>query len=475
MSERTRFGQIDVRVGTGSAAARPVSAATPFRILVLGDFSGNAHKASKPALRPVFVDRDNIDEVLAGFDVRLPSADGRQHEFKLASLDDFHPDSLHRNVVPRLGQPPQNQPPPATEPPPQQNPAYSVEGLFDQTLDETKRRADQPADSWDAIIRSVGEAHAAPKPTAAQREHAASKEKQAGQALRGLLHDPRFQQLEAAWRGLDFLTRRLDTDTSLKIYVADVSRSDLAADLTAGDDLAKTALYRLLVEETLNTPGGLSWAAIVGLYTFDATADDADLLGRIAKIAAAAGAPFIAAAHERLAGCPSLAESADPDDWRFVPDDPTRRAWDELKKLPQIASVGLALPQFLLRLPYGRRTNPIESLAFDEFPGPPKHDQLLWGSPAILAGLLLGQSFSADGWRMEPGDYLDVTDLPLLIYDDAGERRCYPCAEALLTDRAIDRIRAAGLMPLIWPRDSDRVRLGGFYSLAGINHPLAGR
>jgi hypothetical protein len=76
---------------------------------------------------------------------------------------------------------------------------------------------------------------------------------------------------------------------------------------------------------------------------------------------------------------------------------------------------------------------------------------------------------------MELGDHLDVTDLPLLTYDDDGERRCYPCAEALLVDRAIDRIRTAGLMPVIWPRDTDRVRLGGFYSLGGIGRPLAGR
>jgi type VI secretion system protein ImpC len=472
MADRTKFGQVDVRIGEGGAPAGRVTAATPFRILVLGDFSGRGGGSNRD-LRPIFVDRDNLDEVLAKCEVRLSVLDG--HELKFTALDDFDADALVRQVPTTLHTPVAAPPAPPSEQSPQQNPAYSVEGLFDQTLDQTQRETDGPRDTVQELIRGIGEAYAAPKPSAAQRERAALKEEATAKALRVILHDPQFQALEAAWRGLDFLTRRLDTDTSLKVYVADCSRADLTADTTGGDDLAKTALYRRLVEETINTPGGLPWAVVIGLYTFDATGPDAELLGRIAKIAAAAGAPFIAAAHERMAGCNSLADTADPDDWKFMPDGESRRAWDELRKLPEVASIGLALPRFLLRLPYGGRTNPIESLAFEEFSGKPKHERLLWGSPALLAGLLLGQGFAADGWQLEPGDYLDVTDLPLLIYDDEGERRCYPCGEALLVDRAIDRIRAAGLMPLVWPRDSDRVRLGGFYSLGGIGHPLAGR
>jgi type VI secretion system protein ImpC len=354
--------------------------------------------------------------------------------------------------------------------------------LFDQALDATQQRADAEsaqsltsAVDWNSMIRDLAAPYSLPGKRPDQAELTHCVDEAIGQSMRAILHHPYFRAVEAAWRGVALLTRRLETDANLKIYLLDVSKSELAADLFASDDLSRSLVHRRLVEETVHTPGGQPWALIVGQYTFDHTRADAELLGRMARIAHAAGAPMVAAAHDRHCGCESLASAPDPRDWTRKPDEEAAAAWTALKKLPEAAFVGLALPRIILRLPYGQKTNPIERFRFDEIPREPVHEQYLWGNPAIACGLLLGQSFAEDGWRLRPGERLEIDDLPLHVYYEDGEPGCYPCAECLLTDRAVEAICARGLMPLVSYRDSDKVRLAGCYSIAGTGRPLAGR
>jgi len=78
---------------------------------------------------------------------------------------------------------------------------------------------------------------------------------------------PRFPGLEAAWRAVRFLVSRVETDTQLKLYLVDISKAELSADLAAAEDLRSIGMYRLLVEETVETPGGEPWAVLAGNYT----------------------------------------------------------------------------------------------------------------------------------------------------------------------------------------------------------------
>ena len=79
-----------------------------------------------------------------------------------------------------------------------------------------------------------------------------------GAHLRSILHHPEFQAIEAAWRAIYFLVRRLETDSSLKVYLLDVSREELAVDLTRAESQGASALHKILVEQTVHTPGDLA-------------------------------------------------------------------------------------------------------------------------------------------------------------------------------------------------------------------------
>ena len=238
-----------------------------------------------------------------------------------------------------------------------------------------------------------------------QAEFVAKVDAVISELMRRILHHPDFQALEAAWRGLYFLVSQLETGDNLKLFLLDISQAELAADLVAAGDITSTGAYSLLVKQTAEPTGEEFWAVLAGNFTFDHTREDAALLSSLAKLASAAGAPFIAAAHPHLLGCDSLAETPDPDDWRSTADNETHEAWAALRKLPEASFLGLVLPRFLLRLPYGKDTDPAERFVFEEMEAMPRHEEYLWGNPSFACAYLLAQAFSQYGWNFHRWGY----------------------------------------------------------------------
>lgn len=515
MAKPLSFGRLEVGLSAGPQGAGAVPEAdTPFRVALLGDWSRRAGRGAPRLVDrgPVPIDRDNFEQVLArlGVELRLPGTGEEPTPLRVAALEDFHPDCLVRRVRPlqalmelraRLDNPatfeaaaaelrrrfpaqaPADVPRPAEErePRPPIAPGEGPDSLLDQILGETQGRAGpvgQPAAAgvWDAYLQKVIEPYLLPKVDEAGRaELLAHVDRALGEHLRAVLHSPAFQSAEAAWRGLFFLVHRLETGADLQLHLLDVSKEDLAADLGDAEDLRASGTYRALVERITGTPGGQPWALLVGHYTFDRSRQDAELLGRLAKVACAAGAPFLAAASPQVVGCDSLAHSPDPDDWQGQATPEDDEAWQSLRRLPEAAYLGLALPRFLLRLPYGKGTDPIESFDFEELPEGGEHERLLWGNPAMTCALLLGEAYRQDGWGFRPGVVREIDGLPLYVYREAGESHMKPCAEAWLTDRAAEAIMRQGLMPLLSVKGRDAVRLARFQPLADPGKPLAGR
>jgi type VI secretion system protein ImpC len=148
--------------------------------------------------------------------------------------------------------------------------------------------------------------------------------------------------------------------------------------------------------------------------------------------------------------------------------------WQQLRSLPAATSLGLAAPRFLLRHPYGPDASPTERLEFVELPTS-EHDGFLWGNPAFVCACLLAQAFSRNGWDLSEDLGHDIDDLPVHVYDDAGQPEVKPCAEALLGDRAVERILDFGIMPLQSYADRGTVRLARLQSLADPPAALSGR
>ncbi|MEW6290209.1 MAG: type VI secretion system contractile sheath large subunit [Thermodesulfobacteriota bacterium] len=478
---------------------------TPFRILLMGDFSGRASRgvgrsAAAARLRPVAVDRDNLDAVLSSMkvEIALPLA-GQNHApvtIGFAAMEDFHPDSIYqrldifrelRDMQEGLHDPAVlaaladelRAEPPRQEPPGPPPPSMEAGGLLEQIIDQAQQPSSRQApprsgSQLDTLVQEIVRPHLVAREHPRRQEMVEAVDRAAGELLRLILGHPHFQAMEAAWRGLDFLVSRLETADKLGVYLLDMGKEELAADLASGSDLRKSAIFRLLVEEAVRTPGGEPWAMVAGCFSLEKTLADIGLLARVAQVAGAAGAPFIAAASDRMLCGRSLHQTPDPDDWQPQPEPAAEEAWQLLRTLPEAQYLGLVLPRLLLRLPFGADTEPLDSIPFEELGEDGVHERYLWGNPVLACALLLGQAFSRQQWRMAPGEVDEIPSLPLHVYKKDGESHTKPCAEVVLTQRAAELIMERGFMPLLSFLNQDRVRLARFQSIAEPPTRLAG-
>jgi len=519
MSTRHSFGEIhlDVTVGRERPQVAP-DRETPFRIAILGDFSGRANCGlsergdALASRRALMIDRDNFDSVLAKIAPRLELAPGGEDGFRISlrfgDLDDFHPDRLFEQVQmfqklretrQKLDDPAtfaktaaelglvgkQPSAPKAPQAAPQRVSSADIQrvvsgSLLDEMIEATEGRAAEEspskrADEWTALLNKIVSPHLVAKADPRQAELVALIDKATSAQMAALLHAPDFQALEAAWRAVFFLVRNIETSPQLKLFLMDVSKEELAEDLLASDDLSSTGIYKLLVEKTVGTPGAEPWAVIAGNFNFGPALEDIELLGRIAKVAAGAGAPFIAGASPRLLGCDSALDLPEGRQWKSQMSEETAASWQSLRSLPEARYVGLALPRFLLRLPYGKGTEPAELFQFEEMPDPAAHENYLWGNPAFACALLLAESFAEQGWELRPGAISEISGLPVYIYTMEGEPGTVPCAEVLLTQTAAEKMMEKGFMPLASLKDQPTVRLVRFQAIAEPLSVLAGR
>jgi len=457
MAGRTTF---EFELGTAPRRRRPDDE-DPMRILVMGDFGGRAQHAKRDLARrkPAAIDVDNFESVMARIAPRLLLGRDGEAALEFAALDDFHPDALYRHALfegfREARSRAQN---PATFAAASAQDADTFARLLGNAPAAPAQRPQGGAESrLQALIREAVAPHIVPDAPPHQALYVAAVDAAIGEQMRAILQEPQFKALEALWRGMYWLASNLETDEQMQLYILDASQAELLADPDAAQELIASSG---------------PWSLVIGHYSFGLAAEDIGLLARLGTAAARAGGPFLAAAKPDLVGCGSIAATPDPRDWTAPAGEAAER-WTALRESEVAPWIGLVLPRMLLRLPYGKSTDPIGPFPFEEL-APRRHESYLWGSGALACALLIGRAFAASGWDMEPGDELEVEDLPAHVHDDGGGKHLQPCAEAAFADRAAETILAAGLMPLLSRKDRNTVRLMRFQSIAHPAQALSG-
>jgi len=199
--------------------------------------------------------------------------------------------------------------------------------------------------------------------------------------------------------------------------------------------------------------------------TFHFTAhykDYPSVLARIARICDAQRATFIAASSLSFVGCNSFALEADCK----ALEPKLQAAWSQVRALAEAERVGLALPRFLLRQPYGANGEPIDAFSFEELPADLPHESFLWGNPAVLCGHVLAEAFMAEAWKATTNGFGEVGDLPVYRFKANGESKVKPCAETWMPESVAEHILANGLIPILSIKGRDAVRVGGLRSIS---------
>ncbi len=291
------------------------------------------------------------------------------------------------------------------------------------------------------------------------------------QQVNEILHHPDLQQLESAWRGLHYLVNNTETDEMLKIRVFNIPKAELARTVKRykGTAWDQSPIFKKAYTEEYDQFGGHPFGCLVGDYYFDHTPADVELLGEMSKIAAAAHAPFIAAAAPSAMQMSSWQELANPRDLTKIFTTPEYAAWRSLRESEDSRYVGLAMPRFLSRLPYGAKTNPVDAFNFEEETGGGDHSKYTWANSAYAMAVNINRSYKLYGWGtsirgVESGGAVEGLPAHTFPTDDGGIDMKCP-TEIAISDRREAELAKNGFMPLVHRKNSDFAAFIGAQSL----------
>lgn len=484
--------------------AVPIPEDPPFHILFLGDFSGRENLlrlgSEKPSgSRVIEIDRDNFEDVMRSLKVRLQialtEADRSFISLEFRELEDFHPDKLFQKIPvfselrllrEKLLNPDtfesaarevrtwfESPKPETSETVDQADSKNSISkgDLLDDILSERKAESTVYVSANDADIELRRFIQSVVKPFAIDFDETEQAklldfiDQASSDLMRRILHNPDFQSLEATWRGLFFAVRRIETNRDLKLFVYDISKSELFADLTFADDLRDSAFYSALKKHSDESESGAEFALLCADFDIEIDIEDTAPLIRLSKISDSISAPCVF--NFKSIDSLSVFCKNPPSDKTDV----SAKLWSALRNSPEAASLGCLYPKFLLRLPFGKSLDPVESFEFEELTK--IEDNLLWGNPSYIFASILAENFSSSGWNMSARTVSEIEDVPVFVKEFDGQPKVY-ILEENITRNQCDLLIEEGFMPLI-SFGSDIVKLPDIQSISFPPKRLAGR
>src|SRR5215471_10009078 len=341
---------------------------------------------------------------------------------------------------------------------------------------EFKPRSDAAKEAVESAVRTL--ASEALKSTALISTDAvatieaivAALDRKLSEQINVIMHHKDFQELEGTWRGLQYLVTNTETDEMLKIRVFNISKADLGRTLKRfkGTAWDQSPIFKKVYEQEYGTIGGEPLGCLVGDYYFDHSAPDTELLGQMAQIGASAHCPFIAGASPSLMQMESWQELANPRDLTKIFGTPEYAPWRSLRESEDSRYIGLAMPRFLGRYPYGKN-NPVEEFDFQEDTEGAQHDKFTWVNSAYAMAVNITRSFKMYGWcsrirGVESGGAVEGLPVHTFPTDDGGVDMKCP-TEIAITDRREAELAKNGFMPLSHYKNTDYAVFIGAQSL----------
>ena len=286
-----------------------------------------------------------------------------------------------------------------------------------------------------------------------------------------ILHHEDFQKLEGAWRGLHHMVNNTETDEMLKIRVMNISKKDLHKTLKKfkGTAWDQSPLFKKMYEEEYGQFGGEPYGCLVGDYHFDHSPPDVEILSELGKVCAAAHSPFIGGLAPSVMQMDSWQELTNPRDLTKIFQTAEYASWRSLRESDDSRYIGLAMPRFLARLPYGAKTDPVEEFDFEEDVEGADHSKYTWANSSYAMATNITRSFKHFGWcsrirGIESGGAVEGLPTHTFPTDDGGVDMKCP-TEIAISDRREAELAKNGFMPLIHKKNSDFAAFIGAQSL----------
>jgi type VI secretion system protein ImpC len=351
------------------------------------------------------------------------------------------------------------------------------DGLLDQIMQETKMR---PSDEGYDVAKKGVEAFIAEMLAPKRAEQKVNKDvvdqmiaeidRKLSVQVDEILHHPELQKLESAWRGLKYTVDKTNFRENIKIEMVSVAKDDLLEDFEDAPEVVKSGLYKHAYVAEYGQFGGEPIGAMIANYEFGPGAQDIKLLQYCASVATMAHAPFIAAAGPKFFGVESIEELPNLKDIKSIFEGPQYTKWRSFRESEDSRYVGLTMPRFLLRLPYGEDTNPIKAFNYEETVSA-SHEHYLWGNTAFTFATRLTDSFAKYRWCpniIGPQSGGAVEDLPLHNFETMGDVETKIPTEVMVSDRREYELSEEGFIPLTFRKGSDNA---AFFSANSVQKP----
>jgi len=286
-----------------------------------------------------------------------------------------------------------------------------------------------------------------------------------------IMHSESFKAMEATWRGLFHLVSRTETSTRLKLRIFNATLKELQDDMSKAVEFDQSKLFKMIYEAEYGTFGGSPYSMLLGGYDIGPDPSNMTFIGKMAEVAAAAHAPFLAAASAKMFGLQDFGDLAKPRDLAKIFEGADLQAWSEFRGTEDSRYVSLVLPRVMLRLPYGPDTLPAEGFIFREAvlsaDGVPDNDHFLWGNAAYFLAERITNAFSLYSWtaaiRGVEGGGL-VEGLPIYTFssgEDEGIKEIFCPTQVAITDRREKEINDLGFISLCHSKGSGKAAFFG--------------
>ena len=285
-----------------------------------------------------------------------------------------------------------------------------------------------------------------------------------------IIHNNDFQELESSWRGLHYMVQNTQFSKPVKIEVLDVSKEELFEDLEEAKNNEgyekDSGLWHHIYWNAYDKVGGHPYTSIVSDYQFDNSGQDIKMLRHLSILSEMAQLPFLGNASCQFFGHESFEEMmADRHLEEKIRDGAKYTAWHSFREDDRSKYIGLTLPRFLGREPYGKDTDPTKNFTYnenvvqvtaDEKGKPKKEDKSLWVNASYAMAANMIRSFEDWGWSVkivgvDSGGR--VQNLPTPTFEEHGETKVKVPVEASVGQAKDQELCDMGFIPLAhWDR-----------------------
>lgn len=288
--------------------------------------------------------------------------------------------------------------------------------------------------------------------------------------LDAVLHNEQLQKMESAWRSLKFIVDRTDFRENVRIEIINATKEDLLTDFEDAPEIPKSGLYKTVYTSEYGQFGGKPYGVLVGNYEFGAGPQDIKLLQYVSAVAGMAHAPFFAAVNPKFFNLDDYNELPNLKDIKSILEGPQYAKWQGFRESEDSRYVGLTMPRFLLRLPYGASTVPVKSFNYEEDVSD-GHNSYLWGNTAFILAERIHDSFAQYRWCANiigPQGGGAVNDLPLHHFEAMGALQTKIPTEVLVSERREFELAEEGFIALTMRKGSDNA---AFFSANSCQKP----